>query len=221
MTRFVLIPGSGGSAWYWSRVAPLLVAAGHEARPVDLPGDDETAGIREYADLVVRAAENGDDVVLVAQSMGGFTAPLACEQIPVAGLTFVNAMIPVPGETAGKWWANVGALAERERAAEAGGYSRDFDLATYFLHDVPPEVAAEGEPFQRPEAEIGFAQPCDFTAWPAVPIRVLAGANDRFFPVAFQRRVAEERLGVTADALPGGHLIALSNPTGVANYLLG
>jgi hypothetical protein len=50
---------------------------------------------------------------------------------------------------------------------------------------------------------------------------VLAGANDRFFPVAFQRRVAEERLGVTADAVPGGHLIALSNPTGVANYLLG
>ena len=47
MTCFVLIPGSGGTAWYWSRVAPLLVAAGHEARPVDLPGDDEMAGIRE------------------------------------------------------------------------------------------------------------------------------------------------------------------------------
>ena len=77
------------------------------------PGDDETAGIREYADLVVRAAEDGDEVVLVAQSMGGFTAPLVCERIPVAGLTFVNAMIPVPGETAGEWWANVDALAER------------------------------------------------------------------------------------------------------------
>jgi len=159
-------------------------------------------------------------VVLIAQSMGGFTAALVCEQISVAGLTFVNAMIPDPGETAGEWWANVDAVAERERAADAGGYSRDFDLTTYFLHDVPPEVAAEGEPFQRPEAEIAFTQPCDFTAWPAVPIRVLAGANDRFFPVAFQRRVAEQRLGVSADALPGGHLLALSNPTGVANYLL-
>jgi hypothetical protein len=75
-------------------------------------------------------------------------------------------MIPVPGETAGEWWANVDAVAERERAADASGYSRDFDLTTYFLHDVPPEVAAEGEPFQRPEAEIAFTQPCDFTAWP-------------------------------------------------------
>ena len=59
MTRFVLIPGAGGAAWYWSQVVPLLVAAGHEARPVDLPGDDERAGIREYADLVGRAAEDG------------------------------------------------------------------------------------------------------------------------------------------------------------------
>jgi len=154
MTCFVLIPGSGGTAWYWSRVAPLLVAAGHEARPVDLPGDDETAGIREYADLVVRTAQDGDDVVLVAQSMGGFTAALVCEQISVAGLTFVNAMIPDPGETAGEWWASVDAVAERERAADAGGYSRDFDLATYFLHDVRPEVAAEGE---QPASDPDFA----------------------------------------------------------------
>jgi hypothetical protein len=220
MTRFVLIPGAGGAAWYWSQVVPLLVAAGHEARPVDLPGDDERTGIREYADLVGRAAEGGDDVVLVAQSLGGFTVPLAAERIPVAGLVFVNAMIPVPGETAGEWWANVDAQAERERAAEASGYGGEFDLATYFLHDVPPEIAAEGVPFQRPEAEIGFTQPCDFTGWPPVPIRVLAGADDRLFPVGFQRRVAMDRLGVTADVRPGGHLIALSNPTGLADYLL-
>ena len=24
MTSFVLVPGAGGSAWYWHRVAPLL-----------------------------------------------------------------------------------------------------------------------------------------------------------------------------------------------------
>jgi pimeloyl-ACP methyl ester carboxylesterase len=221
MACFVLIPGAGGTAWYWSRVAPLLVAAGHEARAVDLPGDDARVGIIEYADLVVRAAEGGDGVVLVAQSMGGFTAPLVCERIEVGELVFVNAMIPVPGETAGEWWAHVNAQAAHERAAEAGGYSSEFDLFTYFLHDVPPEVAAEGEPFQRPEADIAFAQQCEFAAWPRVRTRVLAGADDRLFPVDFQRQIARERLGIVADTLPGGHLIALSNPTGVADYLLG
>ena len=39
---------------------------------------------------------------------------------------------------------------------EEGGYGSDFDLAVYFLHDVPPEIAAAGEPYQRPEADVAF-----------------------------------------------------------------
>jgi pimeloyl-ACP methyl ester carboxylesterase len=218
--RYVLIPGAGGTAWYWSRVVRLLEAAGHQAIAVDLPGDDKTKGTHEYADLVVRAADGADDVVLVAQSLGGFTAPLVCERMDVRELVFVNAMIPVPGETAGEWWDHVDATAAAVRAAEVGGYSRDFDLATYFLHDVPAGLAAEGEPYQRPEADVAFAQTCDYSAWPAVPIRVLSGADDRFFPFELQQRVAGERLGIQADALPGGHLIALANPDGVTRYLL-
>jgi hypothetical protein len=46
------------------------------------------------------------------------------------------------------------------------------------------------------------------------------GADDRFFPADFQRRVANDRLGVDADLRPGGHLIALANPSRVAEYLL-
>lgn len=219
MAAFVLIPGAGGAAWYWHRVVPLLEAAGHEAIAVDLPGDDEEAGLPEYTDLVVQAAGNRDDVVLVAQSLGGFTAPLACERIAVRALVFVNAMIPSPGEQPGAWWDNVGSTEARKAAADTGGYSQEFDLATYFLHDVAPDVAATGEPHQRPESDAVFASACTFDAWPDVPIHVVAGADDRFFPVEFQKRVARDRLGVDADVLPGGHLIALSNPTGLADYL--
>ena len=49
---------------------------------------------------------------------------------------------------------------------------------------------------------------------------MLCGADDRFFPLEFQRGVARDRLGVDADVLPGGHLIALSRPDAVADYLL-
>jgi hypothetical protein len=219
VTTFVLIPGAGGSAWYWSRVVSLLKAAGHEAIAVDLPGDDESAGLPEYAQLVVAAVDDRDDVVLVAQSLGGFTAPMVSARVPVHSLIFVNAMVPVPGETPGSWWANTGAAGARDAAAAAGGYG-DFDLATYFLHDVPPEIAAEGEAYQRPEADAVFASQCDFAGWPAVPIRVLAGAQDRFFPAEFQRGIARDRLAVPADVLPGGHLIALAQPALVAGYLL-
>jgi pimeloyl-ACP methyl ester carboxylesterase len=65
-----------------------------------------------------------------------------------------------------------------------------------------------------------FGSACAFSSWPDVPIRVLAGAGDRFFPAEFQQRVARERLGVQADVLPGGHLIALAQPDAVASYLL-
>jgi len=78
---------------------PLLREAGHEAIAVDLPSDDETAGLPEYASLVTGAIGGRDDVVLVAQSLGGFTAPLAAARRGVCALVFVNAMIPVPGET--------------------------------------------------------------------------------------------------------------------------
>jgi hypothetical protein len=40
------------------------------------------------------------------------------------------------------------------------------------------------------------------------------------FPLEFQRRVASERLKRPIDEVPGGHLVALSNPRGLADQLL-
>ena len=217
---FVLIPGAGGAAWYWHRVVPLLQEAGHEAIAVDLPGDDPAAGLPEYARLAASAIKDRSNVVLFAQSLGGFTASLVAAKVPLASLIFVNAMIPAPGETPGQWWDNTGWARARVAAAEKGGYGTELDLAVYFLHDVPPEIAAAGEPHQRPEADIVFESACDFSDWPPVPIRVAAGADDRFFPVGFQQALARDRLGIETDILPGGHLIALSQPARLASYLL-
>lgn len=219
MSTFVLIPGAGGVAWYWHRVVPLLEDAGHDAVAVDLPGDDESAGLREYTRLVLDAIGDRDDAVLVAQSLGAFTAPLVAARTQLTRLVLVNAMIPAPGETPGEWWGRTGSEPARVAAAERGGYSREFDLETYFLHDVPPEVAAAGEPHQRQEADAVFGSVCDFEAWPTVPIQAVAGVSDRFFPVDFQRQLAHDRLGIEADVLPGGHLMALSQPAALADYL--
>jgi pimeloyl-ACP methyl ester carboxylesterase len=221
VSTYVLVPGAGGAAWYWHRVVPLLREAGHEAIAVDLPGDDERAGLPEYTRQVVSVIGERDDVVLVAQSLGGFTAPLVAATVPVRALVLVNAMIPAPGETPGEWWASTGSLQARTAAAARGGYGTEFDEVVYFLHDVPPEVAASGLPYQRPEAAAVFGSVCAFEAWPSVPIRVVAGADDRFFPAEFQRTVARDRLGLAADVLPGGHLIALAHPDRLATYLLG
>jgi pimeloyl-ACP methyl ester carboxylesterase len=222
MTTFVLIPGAGGAAWYWHRVLPLLKQGGHEALAVDLPGDDAHAGLHAYADLVVASIGKRSDVTLVAQSMGAFTAALVCARArtPIRMLAFVNAMIPLPGETAGEWWDHTGWLEARKAAAKRGGHSVEFDLATYFLHDVPKDVAEEGAAHERRESETAFSEPANFQAWPDVPIHVVVGKDDRFFPRDFQASVAHERLGKTVDEIPGGHLVALSRPRQFAELLL-
>ena len=222
MSTFVLIPGAGGMAWYWHRVVPLLERAGHEALAIDLPGDDESAGLRAYADLVVASIGARTDVTLVAQSMGGFTAALVASRVRLRQLTFVNAMIPVPGETPGQWWKNTGWEEARAAAAERHGYSAAFDLDTYFFHDVPREIVEQGATHERDEAKIAFSEPADFGAWPNVPIHVVVARDDRFFPRDFQTRIARERLGagVDVDEIPGGHLVALSRPHELTDRLL-
>jgi pimeloyl-ACP methyl ester carboxylesterase len=40
MSKFVLVPGAGGAAWYWHRVVPELEQRDHDAVAVDLPGPD-------------------------------------------------------------------------------------------------------------------------------------------------------------------------------------
>ncbi|HYV67360.1 MAG TPA: alpha/beta fold hydrolase [Myxococcales bacterium] len=221
MSSFILVPGAGGTAWYWHRVVPLLEQAGHEAIAVDLPGDDESASLDDYAAIVVRAIGGRKNPILVAQSLGGFTAPLVCARVPVRMLVFVNAMIPLPGETAGEWGDNTGSGEARVAAAKRHGYSAEFDLATYFLHDVPQSVIEDGAAHQRSQADSIFSRPCRFERWPDVPIRVVIGTEDRLFPPAFQRRVARQRLKrVVVDKVAGGHVVALSNPRGLADRLL-
>jgi pimeloyl-ACP methyl ester carboxylesterase len=221
VSTFVLIPGAGGTASFWSRVVPLLEARGHEAIAVELPGEDTSAGLPEYVSLVTAAIGSRRDVVLVAQSMGGFTAPMVCTGVPVSLLVLVNAMIPEPGETPGEWWGNTGSEEARVAAARDGGYPAEMDLDTYFVHDLPPEVLASGQLSGRPEADIAFGQPCAIGRWPDVPTRVIAGRDDRFFPLDFQRRVAQDRLGLDVDVVPGGHLAALSHPAELAGQLTG
>jgi len=194
MALFVLVPGAGGMAWYWHRVVPLLGSAGHQAIAVDLPGDDRGTGLAAYADIVIRAIAERSDAILVAQSLAGFAAPLVCARAPVRMLVFVNAMIPKPGETADEWWNATRATEAREKAAARHGYAKEFDVTTYFLHDVPHSVLRTAPEQLREEADTIFGEPCRFKHWPDIPIHVLAGRDDRFFPIEFQRRVARESL---------------------------
>jgi pimeloyl-ACP methyl ester carboxylesterase len=223
MTSVVLIPGAGGLGWYWHLVERDLQERGYDAIAVDLAARGRT-GLPAYADAVVEAIDGRTDVALVAQSMGAFTAPLVSQRAPIGCVVLVNAMIPRPGETPGEWWENVGSEQARRAAAARGGYGAEFDLTTYFMHDIPEGVAAEMQEHAGSQLDERFDDVCTFDAWPQVPIHVVAGREDRFFPLELQQRIARDRLGIEPLIVPGGHLAALSHPeelTAVLAELLG
>lgn len=220
---FVLIPGAGGSAWYWHRVVPLLERSGAEAIAVALPADDAGADLLTYADIVCAAvADAAGPLTVVGQSMGALVAPIVAQRVQTASIVLVNPMVPIAGEAPGQSWEATGRKAAQvDYFRELGLDRTEFDVVEDFFHDVP--AAVRDEAMRRPEPQQSgtpFAAPWPLDGWPDVPTRVLAGSEDRLFPLGYQRRVVRERLGLDVEVIPGGHLAALSRPEELVARLL-
>jgi pimeloyl-ACP methyl ester carboxylesterase len=220
VSTFVLLPGAGQGPDHWHLVVPLLRDAGHQTVAPDLPSDSAAAGLPEYTAAALDAIGDRDDLVVVGQSLGAFTAAAVAAARPTRLLVYVNAMIPERGETAGEWWGAVGhdeaAAQTLRRHGPMRGWT-DADLDEVFLHDVPATAVAGAKP--RRQGGGVFATPLE--SWPdGVPVRVISGRDDRLFPLALQQRLARERLGVEPDVLPGGHLVALAQPRALADRLV-
>jgi pimeloyl-ACP methyl ester carboxylesterase len=211
MTTFVFIHGAGDVGWYWHQVAAELRAKGYDTVAPDLPCDDDSAGLPEYADAVVDAVGSRTDLIVVAQSFGGFTAPLVCDRVPVRLLVLVAPMIPAPAEAPADYWTNT-------RYNDEPRESYD-DTIALFYQDVPAELAAEARTRSRTQSEARMGEPSPLRAWPDIPTRVLICREDRLFPTGYLRRVAGERLGSTPDEIDGGHAPALSRPAELAERL--
>jgi pimeloyl-ACP methyl ester carboxylesterase len=160
-------------------------------------------------------------VILVAQSMGGFTAPLVAQRRRTDLIVLLNAMVPAPGESGAQWWQTTGQKqASAEYLHRIGLGRSELDFVEDFFHDVLEDVkrvvVSSPEPRQ---SDTPFARPWPLDNWPSVPTRFLQGADDRLFPLEFQRRVVRERLGIDVDVMPGGHLLAFSRPRELAEKL--
>ena len=206
-----MIHGAGDVGWYWHLVEAGLKDRGHDVVAPDLPCDDDTAGLSEYADTVLEAIGDRGELVVVAQSAGAFTAPLVCDRTPVELLVLVAGLIPVPGEMARDWWKNTGYKSESRADSD--------DVVATFYHDVPPALAAEALARGRTQSDTPNEEPWPLEAWPDVDTRFLLCRNDRLLPADFLRRVVRERLGFVPDEIEAGHCVALSRPSELAERL--
>jgi pimeloyl-ACP methyl ester carboxylesterase len=209
---FAFIHGAGDVGWYWHLVEAELRAHGHSTVAPDLPVDDDRAGLGEYAEVVLKAIGNAPDVVVVAQSFGGYIAPLVAERVRARVIVLVAGMVPAPHESAEAMFAATGWQAEP---------LEDNSARNVFYHDVPQELAGEAlRRGGRRQSETPGSQPWPLDAWPSIPTRFILCRNDRFFPAGWLRPLVRARLGIIPDEIDSGHCPALSQPRELARQCL-
>jgi pimeloyl-ACP methyl ester carboxylesterase len=86
VSTFALIHGAGDVGWYWHLVEAELRSRGQGAVAPDLPADDDSLGLNDYADAMVEAVGDRRNLVVVGQSFGAFTAPLVADRLQADAL---------------------------------------------------------------------------------------------------------------------------------------
>uniref|UniRef100_A0A0D3G6U4 AB hydrolase-1 domain-containing protein n=1 Tax=Oryza barthii TaxID=65489 RepID=A0A0D3G6U4_9ORYZ len=110
--HFVLVHGLCHGAWCWYRVATALRRAGHRVTALDMAAAgasparvDEVRTFEDYSRPLLAAlaallpSGDGERVVLVGHSHGGFSVALAAERFPerLAAVVFLTASMPPVG----------------------------------------------------------------------------------------------------------------------------
>ncbi|GAB0108012.1 alpha/beta fold hydrolase [Nocardia sp. JMUB6875] len=224
MATFLLVHGGGDIGWFWHLVEERLRARGHETIAPDLPSGNDEATLDDYVSVLIEAAADRSDLVIVGHSYGAYTATAAATRLPTRLLVLLAGMIPAPGESPNDWWSNTGySEAVKEQAALDDGRTGNDDPYISFYNGVPRPLAEEAlrRAEHRSESPVVAETPWPLHAWPPIPTRYIVCKDDNFFPPAFLRRLAHDRLGITPDEIPGGHCAALSHPGELADLLVG
>ena len=205
MATFCLVHGAWHGGWAWDPLRGELEARGHRVVAPDLPCEDVTAGVVEYA-AVVRAALGGeDDAIVVGHSLGGVTIPL----VPARLRVFLCALVP----GAGQEHAFVPGFGDARVRDELGrSYYPDAADAARELQ-YPPDLAQLAAKLRR-------QAPVDAVETPLRgPAAYVVCARDAAIRPDWQRHVARDVLGVEPMELDAGHSPMLTHPQELADVL--
>ena len=225
MSVFALVHGAWHGGWAWERLAPELARAGHAVVAPDLPCDDVNADTPDYAEVVLQALGDAEDVVLVGHSLGGLTAPLVAAARPVRRLVLLAALVAEPGRSlVDQLRAEPGLLlhdgAGLEHDDERRSRWADAQIAAGVLYtECPPPVAAQAFARLRPQAREPQVTPSPLEAWPDVPTEYVVCTGDRMVSPTWGAGRARS-LGATVRELPSDHSPMLSRPQELADLLL-
>ena len=211
--RFVFVPGASHGPWCWERVQSALARMGEESLAVDLPIEDEQAGTREYADVVLEAMSGVDeDVVLVGHSLGGLTIPLVAAEREIGRLVFVAGVLPVPG---------MSLMMQRAREPEMVFPNLGGSLALRYYNAATDDDAAWALGQLRAQAQLPYDEITPLRSWPDVASSWILGTQDNVVNPQWAIRAARERLGIEAIVMEGAdHSPFLSRAEELAHLLI-
>lgn len=226
VTSFGFVHGAWHGEWCWHWVADVLKNRGHQVRSVNLPCDDPEAGLNEYADAAASAFGGMNDIVVVAHSLGGLTAPMLAERLPVAKFIYLAAALPLVGESYAEQLRHDPVRHPQSYAVlvpdELGRTS--FDLATairVLFHDLEAERALYCFERLRAQSLQPASEVSALRVWPATPASYICCAGDRALNPAWEMEVPAQRYGMPTTIIPGGHSPWASRPAELAELLLG
>ncbi|MDZ8024663.1 MAG: alpha/beta hydrolase [Nostoc sp. DedQUE11] len=244
MSLFCLVHGAFQGAWCWDLLIPYLEAQGHKTVAMDLPIEDASASLSQFADVVLQVLpKTDDDIVLVGHSMAGTVIPLVAEAHQVRQLVFLTALIPYPGiSTLDQFSHHLDSdslksfnyepkqLPQLEQFHEepymfnpvssGKNFSDEAVLMEFCYQDCQPDVmrwALYKGRSQQSMAYIFEVNP--LKALPNVDYKYIVCSDDLLLSPTWSRYAARKRLGVDAIELPGGHCPHLSRPAHLASVL--
>ncbi|HLO83411.1 MAG TPA: alpha/beta hydrolase [Nostocaceae cyanobacterium] len=244
MSLFCLVHGAFQGSWCWDLLIPYLEAQGHQTVAMDLPIEDSSATLSQFADAVIQVLpKTDDDIVLVGHSMAGTVIPLVAEAVKVRQLVFLAALIPYPGISTFDQFAHTldadtlkslnyqpkDTIQFEQFHSEPGMFEpasigKDFSdqavLIDLFFHDCQPDVIQWGISKSRSQQSMAYIYEINpLKALPAVERKYIVCTNDRILSPVWSRYAARKRLGVDAIELASGHCPHLSCPDLLASVL--
>lgn len=246
MNLFCLVHGANQGTWCWERLIPELEARGHQVIAMDLPINDPSASLSQYADVVIQSLQNvDDDVILVGHSMAGMIIPLVATQRPIHQLVFLAGLIPQIGMSGlDQFYDEVDPNMLKEfgyKPPEASLFehlgdepnmynpasltrkqaSQDETIAMEFcFHDCEPDVAHWAISKLRDMRSLSYlTEVTPLQTLPDLDYTYILGKDDRIISPTWSKYAAHKRLGIEAIEMPGGHYPHISHPIQLAEVL--
>ena len=213
----VLVPGAWLDASSWREVLLPLAHEGYAVRAAQLPFQSYEGDVAAL-NLLLNHVEG--PVLLAGHSYAGAVISAAGNHPKVEALAYIAAFTPEADEVFGSILGLHPAEVPMTIGPDADGFLwLDSDFAAKALgHDLHRGILHFLVAVQKPVHHKIFEGKLTDPAWKHKPSSYLVAADDRIVSPETQRELAR-RIGARTEEITGSHLLPLSQPEAVAQFL--